>query len=177
MTSSEYKNTIQWTLAAQTPADEDTLITARRIFRNLGVAFPQGTISEVITVLDCGDYMGWNACNAEQARYCANNGYTAIGITQERLVIILPDSNEVRVRSAAPEVTHPVASEISKMSDEEISTMQFFVNAALLQKEDSIQSDSADIMVVSSSNTTYDECESCQFCDTCQTMCQLSCQV
>ena len=107
MTSSEYKNTIQWTLSTQTPKDEDLLITVRRIFRNLGVPFPQGKLNDAIKVLSSVDYMGWNACSIDQARYCANNGFTTVGVTEDRVVIIVPEDEMVIIGTALPEVTHP----------------------------------------------------------------------
>ena len=61
MTSSEYRNTVYWTLHAHTPADEtDLLVTARRIFNNLGVPFPQGTLADAIQILSSGDYISMN---------------------------------------------------------------------------------------------------------------------
>lgn len=69
MTSSEYKNTIMWTLSMQTSKDEhsnDTDSTVIEILKNLGVPFPHGNLQEVRSVLNSNNYMGWNKCTREQ---------------------------------------------------------------------------------------------------------------
>lgn len=189
MTSSEYRNTIMWTLSTQTPDGEDILTTARRIFNNLGVAFPQGTLQEVLNVLGTGDYMGWTECSAEQARYCANNGYTAMGIKGNNMVIILPDSDKIIVETTVTTVSNPVARELSAITEAELFNMRFFAYAALLNPEpvqiSSSESESAvSVMSVASASYTCtgcDSCEGCENCITCQTCdscqgCEVACE-
>lgn len=167
MTSSEYRNTVMWTLSTQTPAGEDILTTARRLFNNLGVAFPQGTLAEVLNVLGTKDYMSWTECSAEQARFCANNGYTAIGIKGENLVIILPDSDKVIIDTSVPTVDNPIARELSSISEAEIFNMRFFAYAPLINPEpvQTISPDAEPAMNVMSVSRALTTCESCDSCE------------
>ena len=172
MTSSEYKNTIEWTLSVQTPKENDTLTTAKRILTNLGVPFPHGTLEEAVQILSTRNYMGWNLCNAAQAKYCANHGYTAIGVTKNSVVIILPEDEAVTVDNALPKVSHPAARKLSELQEEETADMQYFVYAILLEDLESMQGEH-DVKVMAAATTT---CSSCQGCNACQYVCERSCQ-
>ena len=59
MTGKQYNNVAQWTLA-NTPLIEesDSLAVAKAIFKNLGVAFPNGDYLEVLLALMSESYMG-----------------------------------------------------------------------------------------------------------------------
>ena len=68
MNKKQYNNVIDWTLrheqAAQT---EDSLTTARVIFKNLGIALPNGSMQEVYDTIKTDAYMGWRACTMQEA--------------------------------------------------------------------------------------------------------------
>ena len=172
MTSSEYKNTIEWTLSVQTQENEDTLTTAKRILTNLGVPFPHGTLDEAVQILSTRNYMGWNPCNAAQAKYCANHGYAAIGVTNNRVVIILPEDEAVTVDNTLPKVSHAAVSKLSELREEETTEMQYFVYAILLEDLEPMQGEH-DVKVMAAATTT---CSSCQGCNACQYVCERSCQ-
>ena len=58
MTSSEYKNTIEWTLKHSDESSDPEKV--QRILRNLGTPFPQNdsnTTETIISLLSSGDYM------------------------------------------------------------------------------------------------------------------------
>ena len=181
MTSSEYRNTVYWTLHAHTPADEtDLLITARRIFNNLGVPFPQGTLDGAVRILSSGDYMGWSICNADLAQQCANNGYPAIAVIENTLSFILPEEHTVAVNSPVAAVDHPIIWESGSSS-----SAQYFVFARLLdnndvtlKNSDVVSQQNSGIMVAAATTTTCSSsCQvACQSCNTCQTSCELNCQ-
>ena len=64
MTSSEYKNTIEWTLKHSDENSDPEKV--QRILRNLGTPFPQSdsnSTETIISLLSSGDYMGWNPCS------------------------------------------------------------------------------------------------------------------
>ena len=63
MNTKHYNDVIDWTLkhdpAAQT---EDSLATARAVFKNMGVALPNGSMQEVYETIKTNKYMGWKEC-------------------------------------------------------------------------------------------------------------------
>ena len=138
--------------------------------------------------------MGWNPCNAAQAKYCANHGYAAIGVTKNSVVIILPEDEAVTVDNALPKVSHPAARKLSELQEEETADMLYFVYAILLEDLEPTQSDEeGNIRVAAAASTTCSSCQSscqtncqkscqtscqvsCQSCNTCQSTCQTSCQ-
>ncbi|MCI8388378.1 MAG: hypothetical protein HFE63_07960 [Clostridiales bacterium] len=184
MTSSEYKNTIEWTLSVQTPKDEDAVTTAKRILTNLGVPFPHGTLDEAVAVLSSRNYMGWNPCNAEQARYCANNGFTVIGVTGSSMIVILPEDEVVIVGNTLPKVSHPAARKMSELRADEIDAMHFFAFAILLEDIEPVKEEPVVMAARAAATTcstcqvcqTCNTCQSCNICNNCQTGCLVSCQ-
>lgn len=88
MNGIEYKNIIDWTLKHENLEFADTLEKARAIFKNLGVALPQGNLAQIAKILKTNDYMGWTSCTVEEAQEAANNGVAAIGINDEKIVIL-----------------------------------------------------------------------------------------
>ena len=106
MNKKHYNNVIDWTLkhdrAAQT---EDSLATARAIFKNMGVALPNGSMQEVYDTIKTNKYMGWRACTMQQAQKAANKGTAAIGINKDRMVILSATDEEEPVTATASVMT------------------------------------------------------------------------
>ncbi len=117
MNKKQYNNVIDWTLkhdkAAQT---DDSLTTARAVFKNMGVALPNGSMQEVYETIKTNKYMGWRACTADKAQQAANKGTAAIGISKDRMVVL-----------AATDEEEPVAETASVMSLSE-NTSAYFVS-------------------------------------------------
>ena len=128
MTGSQYKNVAQWTLA-NTPGVEamDSADTARAIFNNLGVAFPNGSCEEILLTLMSEDYMGWTPCTYRQAQEYANAGVAAVGVDTSRVVVILPDeSADGVIASADAAVVSASAKQTSDIAATERIGMQFY---------------------------------------------------
>lgn len=106
MNKKHYNNVIEWTLkhdqAAQT---EDSLATARAIFKNMGVALPNGDMQEVYDTIKTNKYMGWRACTMEEAQQAANKGTAAIGISKDRVVVLSATDEEEPVTATASVMT------------------------------------------------------------------------
>ena len=106
MNAKHYNNVIDWTLkhkqAAQT---EDSLATARVIFNNMGVALPNGSMQEVYDTIKTNKYMGWRACTMQEAQQAANHGTAAIGISNDRIVILSATDEEEPVAETASVMT------------------------------------------------------------------------
>ncbi|MBR6558795.1 MAG: hypothetical protein IKT70_07275 [Clostridia bacterium] len=95
MDKKQYNNIINKTLENDnTVNNSDSLTTAREIFNNMGVALPNGTMTEVYDAISTDDYMGWRACTAEEAQKAANNGVAAIGISKDNIVVISAEDEE-----------------------------------------------------------------------------------
>ena len=106
MNKKHYNNVIDWTLkhdrAAQT---EDSLATARAIFKNMGVALPNGSMQEVYDTIKTNKYMGWRSCTMQQAQQAADKGTAAIGISKDRVVILSATDEEEPVTATASVMT------------------------------------------------------------------------
>ena len=169
MTSSEYKNTIEWTL--RRAEESDDLSTVKRILRNLGTPFPQGNVENIVNLLSSGNYMGWNPCNKEQARFCVNNGYPAVAVTDDTVVILLPDDESVKISSTVANSVSKLARKVSELDDSKEGKTNFFVFATLL--DDGKKDANGNNMIAAySTDTTCDS--GCQV--SCQTTCQTNCQ-
>ncbi len=92
MNKKQYNSVIEWTL--QQEQSEDTLTTARAVCNNLGVALPQGDLPQVAATLKSNDYMGWRACSMQEAQAAADNGTAAIGIGEDRIVVLSANDEE-----------------------------------------------------------------------------------
>lgn len=89
MNKKQYNNVIEHTLKHEVSAQtEDSLETVRAIFNNMGVALPQGDMKHVYEVIKSDDYMGWKSCTMQEAQEAANNGTAAIGISEDRIVVL-----------------------------------------------------------------------------------------
>ena len=92
MIGPQYKNIIQWTLKHDiSDLNDDRMVIARKIFSNLGVAFPIGDLDEIISILKSKNYLGWRQCSFNDVQKYANAGVASIGINHTDIVIILPD--------------------------------------------------------------------------------------
>lgn len=106
MNAKHYNNVIDWTLKHDTAAQtEDSLATARAVFNNMGVALPSGSMQEVYNTIKTNKYMGWRACTMQEAQEAANNGTAAIGISNDRMVILSAADEEEPVVETASVMT------------------------------------------------------------------------
>lgn len=128
MTGAQYSSVAHWTLAnMDAETAKNSLSAIREVFKNCGVAFPNGEISEVMRILMSDKYMGWENCTYRQAQEYANAGIAAVGIDGERIVIILPEEGE-RKRKVADinENAAKYVKQVSRISIAERMPMQFF---------------------------------------------------
>ena len=126
MTSSEYKNTIEWTLKHSDESSDPEKV--QRILRNLGTPFPQNdsnSTETIISLLSSGDYMGWNPCSKDQARFCVNNGYPAVAIYNNTVVILLPDDESVKISSTVPKSTSKLVRKVTELNDIKADQIHF----------------------------------------------------
>ena len=106
MNKKQYNNVIDYTLKHEQSAQtEDSLATARAIFNNMGVALPAGNMQEVYDTIKNNDYMGWRSCTMQEAQAAADNGTAAIGISEERIVVLSANDEEEPVTETAAVMT------------------------------------------------------------------------
>lgn len=92
MNGKQYNNVINHTLKSL--SESDTLSTARAIFKNMGVALPQGDVKAVYDTIKTDNYMGWKSCSMDEAQAAANEGVAAMGISENRIVVLSADVEE-----------------------------------------------------------------------------------
>ena len=103
MNKKQYNNVIEHTLKLE--QTEDSLSTARAIFDNMGVALPQGDMKTVYETIKTDDYMGWKSCTMQEAQAAADKGVAAIGISEDRIVVISANDEEQPVTQTASVMT------------------------------------------------------------------------
>ena len=118
MNKKQYNNVIDWTLTHdQSAQTEDSLKTARTVFKNMGVALPQGDLKQVSDVLKTDDYMGWRSCTMSEAQAAADRGTAAIGINEEKIIILAANDEEQPVTATASVMTLSDTAAVSTASD------------------------------------------------------------
>ena len=105
MNKKQYNNIINHSLQYDCKDSENPLDTARIIFNNMGVALPQGTIKEVYDTVSTGEYMGWKKCTLEEAKEAANNGIAAMGISENKIVVLSAEDEEQPAQQTASVLT------------------------------------------------------------------------
>lgn len=106
MNKKHYNNVIDWTLKHdQAVQTEDSLATARAIFKNMGVALPNGSMQEVYETIKTNKYMSWRACTIQEAQQAADKGIAAIGISKDRMVVLSATDEEEPVTANASVMT------------------------------------------------------------------------
>ena len=106
MNKKQYNNIIDHTLKHELSAQtDDSLSTARSIFDNMGVALPNGDMKTVYETIKTDNYMGWKACSMQEAQAAANNGTAAIGISEDRIVVLAATDEEEPVAQTAEVIT------------------------------------------------------------------------
>ncbi len=103
MNKKQYNNVIEHTL--QHEQTDDSLATARAIFDNMGVALPHGDIKTVYETISTNNYMGWKSCTMQEAQAAANQGVAAIGISEDRIVVLSANDEEQPVAQTASVMT------------------------------------------------------------------------
>ena len=106
MNKKQYNNVIDWTLKHdQAAKSDDSLETARAIFKNMGVALPGGSMQEVFETIKTNNYMGWKACTMEEAQQAADKGVAAIGISENQIVVLTANDEDEPVAQTASVMT------------------------------------------------------------------------
>ena len=163
MTSSEYKNTVEWTLKHSDENSDPEKV--QRILRNLGTPFPQSDSSStetIISLLSSGDYMGWNPCSKDQARFCVNNGYPAVAIYNNTVVILLPDDESVKISSTVPKSTSKLVRKVTELNDIKADQIRFFAYATLLDNHDTDRNSNGNDDMIAAYATKTTCTSSCQ---------------
>lgn len=119
MNKKQYNNIIENTLKNEQKSD--SLETARAIFNNMGVALPNGNMREVYEVIKGNDYMGWKSCTMEEAQLAADNGVAAIGISENRIVVLSATDDEEPVAQ-----NETVMTLSSDLTDGEVSDLSYY---------------------------------------------------
>mgnify|MGYP005768092351 FL=1 len=105
MNKKQYNNIINHSLQYDCKDSENPLDTVRVIFNNMGIALPQGTIKEVYDTVSTDEYMGWKKCTLEEAKEAANNGIAAMGISENKIVVLSAEDDEQPAQQTASVLT------------------------------------------------------------------------
>ena len=101
MDKRQYNNIIDHSVKYDIADKDDSLQTARTVFKNMGVAFPQGDMQEVYQAISSNNYMGWRECAFEKAQELANKGIATIGINDDGVIVISAEDSEAPAASTA----------------------------------------------------------------------------
>lgn len=102
MNKNQYNNVIDYTLKHELSEQSyDSLTIARAIFNNMGVALPQGDINTVYKTIKTNNYMGWRSCTLQEAQAAADNGTAAIGISEDKIVVMSSINEEAEAQASS----------------------------------------------------------------------------
>lgn len=122
MNGKQYRNIIDWTVKHDDSVKTgDSLDIARAIFKNMGVALPQGDLKRVAETLKTDDYMGWKACSVREAQEAADNGIAAIGVAEDQVVVLSANVEDEPIANMASVMTLSEST-----SAYAVSNMQFY---------------------------------------------------
>ena len=126
MNKKQYHNVIHWTLKQdESVRNSDALTAVRAIFKNMGVALPNGNCQEINEVLATGKYMNWKPCDYDEVQKLANKGVAVVGISNSDIVVI-----DAAVSAEESLQTTETASTFARTTDvlapSEISAMSFY---------------------------------------------------
>ncbi len=71
----------------------------------MGVALPQGDMKTVYETIKTDNYMGWKSCSMQEAQDAADNGTPAIGISEDRIVVLSATDEEQPVAQTTSVMT------------------------------------------------------------------------
>ena len=95
MNKNQYNNIIKHTIENEIKnSKSNNLENIRKIFKNLGVAFPSGDTNEVLESLKSDKFMDWRSCTEEEARAAANNGTASLVIDDDKILILTADNGQ-----------------------------------------------------------------------------------
>ena len=103
MNKKQYNNVIANALKHE--QCEDSLVTVRAIFANIGIELPQGNIKAVYETISTDNYMGWKSCSMQEAQEAANSGTVAIGISEDKIVVLSAKDEEQPVTQTTSVMT------------------------------------------------------------------------
>ena len=99
MNKKQDNNVIENTLKHEQTGD--SISTARAIFDNMGVALPQGYVKTVYETIKTDNYMGWKSCTMQEAQAAADRGVAAIGLSQDRIIVLSANDEKQPVEQTA----------------------------------------------------------------------------
>lgn len=130
MTGSQYKNIVEWTLYSDNSlAKSESIDVAKKIFKNLGVAFPHGDYDKIIEILSTKTYLGWRKCHSDEVQRFADIGIPGFGIDSERIIIIIPgeDINDFAYFPDHDKIRSVYVKNTSELDKEKDANLKYFV--------------------------------------------------
>lgn len=94
MTNLQYKEMVLRALESLDNTS-DSVDAVRKILSSCGVEFPYGLCESILDSLSNNKLAQWRSCTLENAAKSANNGIVTIGINNDKVVVIIPDSDDV----------------------------------------------------------------------------------
>ena len=129
MTGSQYKNILDWSLYMKKElAEEDNITVMKRLFDNLGVAFPNGNHQMVLTALNTKSFLGWRSCSLDEAQQYANLGFATIAVNDKEIVLIYPNKNinNLSDNTEMKTASNRFVKHVGDISEEDRNTMKFY---------------------------------------------------
>ena len=127
MTGKEYRSVVDWTVKKCSERSDKPIDTVRAVCKNLGAELPEGDVREISEVLKTNDYMGWRSCSINDAKFCAEIGVTAIGIDDDRIVIITDkadkNNSSMLTKNSTDDIIMTVTDETPALA---VGNMQFY---------------------------------------------------
>lgn len=92
MTTAEYEKAIRNALS-EAQQTNDCISVVRKILNNCDAEFPYGDCRGILAELSENNFSQWRSCTYEDAEKFADEGVPAVGVNEERMILIAPDCN------------------------------------------------------------------------------------
>lgn len=129
MTGSQYKNIIQMTfMLNENLTKSDSLTVVKKILTCLGVSFPNGSLEDIIKILETNIYMGWRSCSLETAGRFADLGVAAVAMDSKKVIIICSSEHfsNLSYNFKTDQIINDYVKYIDDLQEEEYKNLHYF---------------------------------------------------
>ena len=117
MTAAEYEKAIRNALS-ETQQTDDPISIVRKILNNCDAEFPYGDCRGILAELSENDFTQWKSCTYEEAEKFADEGVPAVGVSNERVIVIAPEDGE--------KYKSEFVSQANSLTPDEFANLKFF---------------------------------------------------
>lgn len=117
MTTAEYEKAIRNALS-EAQQTNDCISVVRKILNNCDAEFPYGDCRGILAELSENNFSQWRSCTYEDAEKFADEGVPAVGVNEERMILIAPNDGE--------KYKNKFVNQANSLTPNELANLKFF---------------------------------------------------